>query len=433
MTEESQDECKVTYTKKYVRYSVLLLGLINLVDVFHSNVDNIVVSVVVDEFLISKGVPENVAYAQYGMAMSLLTIFMLIALAIRYIADRYGRKPALIINVTGMALSSLLCIFAQNFWTYILGVLFGAIFLSADIQMLLINEECPKEKRGIYVAVVRIFGLIGPVLVLLFRFLFMSDSNANWRVLYLLPLTFGLVITVLAIFTLKESSVYLTMKAQRAAHPEMQQVKKESFVQAMKNIRKLKNFRLIIATFIVGVLAVLGGFVYGSYMEPYLSQNFTFNEVTFIWLLRFLAGIPLSAFIGKINDKVGRKAGLYTHLISIPVFLVLCIISVRAGDFILTGIFFGLFIGALWSTPITAGIIIAELTPTKYRGTISVYLLVIAYILIAVATLSFSIMKLWLDFEIIFLIACIPGCLIAIPIVIKWVPETKATDLTKVE
>ena len=99
MTEKNQNENRVTYTKTYMYYTILVMGMINLIDIFTSNVAPLVVTYVVDEFFISKGIPENVAYAQYGLVMSLVSIFMLFGLVIRYFADRYGRKPALIINI----------------------------------------------------------------------------------------------------------------------------------------------------------------------------------------------------------------------------------------------------------------------------------------------------------------------------------------------
>jgi MFS family permease len=386
----------------------------------------------VDEFFISKGVPENVAYAQYGLAMSFVSIFMLIGLVIRYFADRYGRKPALIINIVGMSLSALLVLFSLNFLMYVLGVLLGAVFLNADIQMLLVGEECPKEKRSQFINGIRIVGLCGALLVLVLRFIFISGSNPQWRLLWLLPLVGGIIVTFIAIFTIKESSIYLTMKAQRSAHPELQN-QKEGFIQALKSIRKLKNYKLIMITLVVGILAVLGGFTDSNYMQPYLSQKFTFNEVNFIYVIRFVISIPVSAFIGIVNDKFGRKIGLYLHLILIPLCLIIFIIFVHAGNFIIAGIFYGVFIYSVWLTPATTGTIISELTPTKYRGTVGVYNLIIAYVILAGAMVFFSILKLWLDFETLFLIAFIPGCLIAIPIVIKSIPETKGTDLATVE
>jgi MFS family permease len=428
MTEEN----RVTYTKKYTYYSLFVLGLINIIDIFTSNVGPLVVSFVVDEFLISKGVPENVAYAQYGAVMALAPLFFIIALGIRYLADRYGRKPALIINVAGMGVSALLIIISQTFLMYVLGALLGSIFLTADIQVLLINEECPKEKRSQFATLVMIIGLVGALLVILMRFLFMSGPNPNWRALFFLTFIGGIIVTVLVIFTMKESSIYLTMKAQRAAHPELQQ-QKESFAKAMKSIFKLKNFRTIMFILVVGILGVLGGFMERSFWEPFMSQNFSFNEVNIIYIVRYLISIPFGALIGQINDKVGRKVGLLITLICAPVFLILCLFTIGYGNAIITGLFYGLFIYSIWLTPTTTGTMTNELTPTKYRGTMSVFALLLAYIIIVIATVFFSILRIWLSFEMVFILAVIPGCLIAIPIVIKKLPETVATDLTKVE
>jgi MFS family permease len=328
MKDKNQKEDRVSYSKTYMYYTVFVMGMINLIDIFTSNVGPLVVTYVVDEFFISKGVPENVAYAQYGLAMSFVSIFMLIGLVIRYFADRYGRKPALIINIVGMSLSALLVLFSLNFLMYVLGVLLGAVFLNADIQMLLVGEECPKEKRSQFINGIRIVGLCGALLVLVLRFIFISGSNPQWRLLWLLPLVGGIIVTFIAIFTIKESSIYLTMKAQRSAHPELQN-QKEGFIQALKSIRKLKNYKLIMITLVVGILAVLGGFTDSNYMQPYLSQKFTFNEVNFIYVIRFVISIPVSAFIGIVNDNFGRKIGLYLHLILIPLCLIIVIIFVQ--------------------------------------------------------------------------------------------------------
>jgi len=427
MTEEN----KVSYTKKYTYYTLFVMGMMNIIDIFTSNVGPLVASFVVDEFFISRGVPENVAYAQYGMAMATLSFFFVIGLAVRFIADRYGRRPALIINIVGMTIGALITILSQDFLMFYIGSIFGAVFLTADIQMLLMNEECPAEKRSQFVTSVMIMGLVGALLVILMRYLFMSGANPNWRALFFLTLIGGIIVTLLAVFTLKESSVYLTMKAKRAANPE-KFPEKESFGKAMKSVYKLNNFRTIFMALIVGVLGVLGGMVERAYWEPFMSKNFTFNEVNIIYIIRYLISIPYGVMIGRINDKIGRKTGLYTTLIGAPLFLILCLITLSMGNVIITGLFYGLFIYSIWLTPTTTGTLVNELTPTQYRGTVSIFNLLIAYVLIAAFTIFFSILVLWLSFDIVFLIAVVPGCLIAIPIVWKKLPETRATDLTKV-
>ena len=140
-----KDEFEVSYTKKYIYYSLAILGLMNLIDIFMSNAGPLVVSFVVEEFLISRGVPENVAYAQYGAAMAFLPLAGLLAVMIRYWADKYGRKMALTINIVGMTVGALLIVIAQDFWVYVLGSLIGGMFLVADIQLLFINEQSPKD------------------------------------------------------------------------------------------------------------------------------------------------------------------------------------------------------------------------------------------------------------------------------------------------
>lgn len=430
--ENNENGKRVSYSKNYMYYSILVMGMINLIDIFSSNVSSLVASFVVDEFYISQGIPENVAYSQYGLATSLVSIFMLFGLFLKYIADRRGRKIALIINIFGICLSSLLVLFSTNIFVYILGVLLGAVFLNADLQMLITSEESPKDKRSLYINAVRIVGLCGALIVLLLRFLLLSGPNPQWRLLWLLPLIGGIIATVISIFTIKESSIYLTMKAQRKESSQSSS-EKESFIQALRDIRGLKNFRTIMIILVIGILTVMGGFVDGSYMEPYFSKNFTFYEVNLIYVLRFLISIPVSAVIGLINDKAGRKKGLYLHLALVPGFLLLMLLFVQVGNFIIVGITYGIFIYSLWLTMTTTGTIVGELIPTKYRGTIGIYSLIIGYSAIFVATIIFSILRLWLDFEVLFLIAFIPGCLIALPLVVKYVPETKGTDLTKVK
>ncbi len=432
MENNQKEEDRISYTKKYIYYSAAILGFINLIDIFMSNIGPLVVSFVVDEFLISRGVPENMAYAQYGLAMALVPLVGLISVMIKYLADKYGRKFALVINVAGMTLGALLIIFAQDFWVYVIGTLLGGLFLAADIQLLFINEEAPKEKRSQFVNAIRIVGLVGALLVPIFRGIFITSSNPNWRALFLLPLIAGIAVTLIVIVTFKESSVYLTMKAQKQANPD-QQKEKISFFKAVKASLKLQNFRIIFLTFLTGFLGVMAGFTFRSYWEPFLSQNFEFNEVNMIYITRYLISIPLGAAVGLINDKVGRKAGLLTTLIMLPVFLILCLIAVQSKSMILTGIFYGLFIYSLWLTPATTGTMVNELTPTQYRGTITVFLGIVYVALLVVTSVIFAILVLWLSFEMVFFIAVIPGCLVAILLTIKALPETKATDLTKVE
>ncbi len=407
----------------------------NLIDIFTSNASPLVASFVVNEFLISKGMPENEAYALYGIGMSLLPLFMLLSLGIKYIADRYGRKIALTINMLGMSISAVFVIFSQDFSSYLLGALIGNAFIAADIQMLLVNEEAPKEKRSQYFMVIKIIGLIGALLVPFMRGIFITSDNPNWRAIFFLPFIGGSIVSLLIIFTLKESSVYLTMKERKKKEdpsPQERYDNKESFIQSMKRIPKLKNFKIVILILIVGLLGSMGGMSFRSYWEPFLATNFTLEEVNLIYYLRYLISIPWGYFIGFLNDKKGRKAGLLTNLIILPIFLIISLICIKNNLIILTGLTYGIFIFALWLIPDTTGIMSNELIPTRYRASIAIFTTLIGLFIFVGISIFFSILRLWLDFETLFLVIVIPGCLVAIPLTIKFLPETRGTDLTMI-
>ncbi|MHA1727006.1 MAG: MFS transporter, partial [Promethearchaeota archaeon] len=406
----------------------------NLIDIFTSNASPLVASFVVNEFLISKGMPENEAYALYGVGMSLLPLFMLLSLGIKYIADRYGRKIALTINMLGMSISAIFVIFSHDFASYLLGALIGNAFIAADIQMLLVNEEAPKEKRSQYFMLIKIIGLIGALMVPFMRGIFITSANPNWRAVFFLPFIGGLIVSLLIIFTLKESSVYLTMKERKKSEEStpQEQHDKESFIHSMKRIPKLKNFKMVILILFVGLLGSMGGSSFRSYWEPFLASNFTLEEVNLIYYIRYLISIPWGYFIGFLNDKKGRKVGLLTNLTILPLFLIICLICIRNDLIFLTGLTYGIFIFALWLIPDTAGIMSNELIPTQYRASIAIFTTLLGLFIFIGISVFFSMLRLWLDFESLFLVIVIPGCLVAIPLTIKFLPETKGTDLTTI-
>ncbi|MHA1805413.1 MAG: MFS transporter [Promethearchaeota archaeon] len=428
--EQQNEKKKITYTKQYIYYSLFVMGLINLVDIFTSNAGPLIVSYVVDEFLISRGVPANVAYAQYGALGSIGLIFGFISLSIKYIADKFGRKKALIVNVLGMSIGAILVIFATDILSYMLGTWIGNLFLAADIQLLLISEEAPKEKRQIFNMIVMIVGLIGAILVLVFRELFLP----NWRILFYLPLIAGIIVTVLIIFTLKESSVYLTMKANKAAQLKDQATKEKS-ENIFKIIFKLKNFKMILLVFFVGFLGQMAGMTFRSYWQPFLSQTYDLSQVNIIYLIRYVLSIFWGLLIGFISDKFGRKRALITQLTTLPLCLILSIYFVSLGTayIILVGITYAIFIYSLWTTGTTTTTMIFELTPTEARASVQIITTAIGIVLFLIVTVLFAVFLLWIDFATLFLIAVIPGSIIAIIITLIKLPETKATDLTEVK
>ncbi|MHA1721288.1 MAG: MFS transporter [Promethearchaeota archaeon] len=433
----SDENYKVSYKKSYIYYAAAIFGITNLLDIFSSNAGPLVKSYVIQEFFLSKGIPQALAYSKFGLLSSLGMPLMILSFSLRIVADKYGRKPALIINVIGMTIGAALILYSNDFTTFMIGTFFGSFFLTADIQLLMITEESPKDKRSQFLAFARIIGLIGAMGVPLMRGVFLKGDNPNWRGIYYLPLIIGILTSLLVIFTLKESSVYLTMKNKQNAiklSEKEQSEKKEKPKGLFKQALKLKGFKIIFLTSFVGVLGILGGMAERDFMEPFLSGQFTVEEVNMVYYLRYGISIILGLIIGIIRDKMGRKFGLILTLSIQCIFLGLFFLFINLRMIILAGICYGLFIYAIFMNPVTAGLITNELTPTKIRGTMGLIIGLMNFVFTFIWIIIQSILVgMGVSFAWLIAIATIPSSIIGIILTIWKVPETKGTDLTTLD
>ncbi|MCP4763434.1 MAG: MFS transporter, partial [archaeon] len=250
--------------------------------------------------------------------------------------------------------------------------------------------------------------------------------------IYIIPLIGGVIVTIIILLTLKESSVYLTMKAEKRSNPEqLETQKKEGLGKALKKVRQLPNFDTLILITFIGMLAVMGGLA-DSNMEIYLAGLFTTDEVNIIYYLRYSISIVWGFIIGKIRDKYGRKPGLLITIIIQMICVILMIYFFRQGWLLIGGLTYGIYIYSVWMNPVTSGLIVNESIPTELRGSYTVFSSILSLLFFMIVGIIISILVLWFSYEQLFLMTCIPGSLIAIPIILKKVPETMGTDLTEV-
>ncbi|MHA1110073.1 MAG: MFS transporter [Promethearchaeota archaeon] len=423
----------VKHSVKYVLYAAFIFGVINLLDIFSSNATPLLQSYIVQEFFVDNGIAENIGYARLNAVQFIGFPLILLALSMKFITDRFGRKPGLIISLIGMSIGALLIAFSQNFVMYVIGNLMGGIFLSTDVQLLTIQEEAPIEKRARYLAFARVVGLIGAMLVPLSRELFLSDRlfpEPNWRAVFYFPVGLGIILTIVAIFTMKESSVYLTMKNQKEHHDA--EKPKLGFIESMRIARKNPHFRIIIIISIAALLGMIGGMPARAYMEPTLNLTFNNTQVNTIYYIRYGISIVLGLFMGIIRDKIGRKIGLIITLSIQVTFFILFLIFKSQGWVLLTGLTYGLYIYALWMHTYTSGLIVNELTPTEVRGTMSIYIGLFSFGFMALGQILTIVLILLpgFTFDVILAICTIPFAILGIYLTVKYAPETKGTDLT---
>lgn len=423
----------VKYSSKYILYAAGVFGLCNLLDIFVSNASPLTQSYIVEEFFVSQGIAANIGYSQLNLLMIIGLPFMILSLGFKFMADKRGRKPALIVTIIGMGISAVLIAFSQNFTMYMIGNILGGLFLTTDIQLMMITEESPIEKRSRYLAFARIIGLVGAILVPVSRQIFLSGENPNWRAIYYFPILLAIVCTLISLTTLKESSVFLTMKEQKAqAMPETDVEKKEGLIKALKKLSKTPHYKVALITSIAGLLGTLGGMAARSFMEPLLTQTFSLTEVNIIYYLRYGISIVLGLFIGEVRDKIGRREGLIATLAIQCIFLGLFFWFIGNLWVIPTGLVYGIFIYSVWMNSVTSGLIVNELTPTKYRGTMNVMVGILSFGIMIAWMVIQGVLILFVSFQVVLFIATIPFSILGIIIAFFKIPETKGTDLTTI-
>lgn len=234
--------------------------------------------------------------------------------------DNFGRKPALILSIWLMALS-----------TFSLGLLptFGTIGIWAPILLLIVRllqgfclggeypgsiifliEHAPGAQRGFYGS----FGMLGAFLGLLLAFLVGWLIHANftelqirqwaWRLPFLLGLVGGLV-GYMARRSVPETELFL----------ENNTCKPEFYIMRYRLYTK----QIQSAFFILGIdlfPAVLGYLIY-VFSVTYMSNilQYTKQQALTINILSIIILILLIPWVGKLSDHIGRRPALAFGLI----------------------------------------------------------------------------------------------------------------------
>ncbi|MCP4761926.1 MAG: sugar porter family MFS transporter, partial [archaeon] len=370
--------------------------------------------------------------------------------AILVIADKKGRKPALILNIIGMVVCASLITFSWpgavnpifGYWMYKIGQSVGVAFLAADIQMLIISEDAPRDKRGIFVYLVQTIGIGGSILGAIIYGQMAEEIQTSWRVLLLIPFILGIIMSLVVLFSLKETSVYSTMKLRKNA--ELGQIEGETTVSetkiTLKMVRKHPKFKLLMIMYTASLIGMFAAFPLGTYMEPFLREKgFETEGIGSIFIIRFITGAIITFILGLVNDRYGRKKTiLINHIVVIvfPVLLIFCVNNPYLPFInILVGVCYGMAYTLIFNILYIANLIAKELFPTEFRSSVSVFISIYQFIFAIVAMQIHSIIldMPGMTFDFFFILNTIPFSIVGLIILMIFVPETKGTDLVEIK
>jgi MFS family permease len=333
----------------------------------------------------------------------------------RFLADRYGRKPMVLVFTlisTGTIIGSNL---SFNTPIFIILRIFSGMF-GINLATVIISEEVPARHRGKAIGVQMGIGMTSSLLAAFL--LTFSEPLDMWRYLYSIVAFIGLVLIGALWFKFKETRRFAFIAANsRPSHSIFKPFKRKYL-----KILALSSLTLFLTTWIYLTI---------KYYFRYFFENERASLAATLLSEEFLGYLLIPIFIGSIigyysagylSDKIGRKKSIYItvvfYFIGSIIFLTTWNISLILISFFIVNTTFAIF-------RLVAEILAVEFFQTDIRAAGSGWVFTFASIANVVG-----------NFVMFYLVAALGGwgitffvigtsCLIALIVVTYFIPETK--------
>ena len=247
------------------------------------------------------------------------------ALLFGMLADRYGRRPVLMVNILSFSVIELACAFAPSLASLlVLRAIFGlAMGGEWGVGAALVFETLPKEGRGTFSGILQEGYAMGSILASGAFALFFSGfalaglhvPGIGWRGLFIL----GSVPALLVFYVqarVAESPVWLAGAKNRAAHRTNPAHTQSSNALLLKFLPTFLFLILLMTAFMSFSHGTQD--VYPTFLTTYAKLQP--STVGTIGILYGIGSILGGFFFGTLSERWGRKRAIVTAaLLSIPV------------------------------------------------------------------------------------------------------------------
>ncbi len=290
----------------------------------------------------------------YGLLIASVIIGAIIGtILVGYLSDLIGRRRVYLSTLLFFILFDMISVFSVNFYMLfisrvLLGVVLGAEYPVANSY---IAEVTPDDKRGFYLAFATVFfsvGSISSAIVAVFMFPF---GNIGWRLMLGVAVIPAIIVEFMR-FSLPESKLWEKKK------------EKSGFLEMFSK----RYYKDIILAALIWFLYDIVAYGLSLTLPTILKLGHFVTNVDNALLTTFflVVGIVSGVFVMIKVDKFGRKGIQITGFLLMAIlFLILPHFYYLAGIITIVSFLelFNAFGGA------TVGIIPAEVTITRFRGT----------------------------------------------------------------
>ena len=441
-----EKQVKFKENKFYLIYLFMILSLVFITDEIASTISIQFQSNIVNEFFVNKlGMSYGEGLSIFSGLGMLTYPISLLMVVYRPLADKFGRKPFLILNTFCMALGLFIVYLSQDIIVYMIGGTLMGFMVSHDMQAVYILECSSEKNRARNYSIIKAIAILGTLLVPLLRETLMQNVSERWHLVYLVPAIIGFVLSFIAILCAKETHVFLTNRINYLKTPLEEREKKSKeekmnnaqggIINAVKFAFKHHQLRCLIIACVFFYLASLATATYNTVMKE--SAGMSEEQITYALYL-YPVGNALATLIGGlVSDKFGRK----TTIVAMGISSVICYSLFIASSMLswspyLTGFVIGGYMGCYWAAGDTIGsIMFSESSPTNLRSSVTVINTLLNGIIGGIAMLISMIVIPNIPssmFGYFYLCLTIPGLIGATIVIFKFVGETKGLDLSKV-
>ncbi len=428
---------------------LLLIVLAAFVDeIATASTGQIQSSVVNEFFVIPQGVTYNEGVAMFSGMLSVTSLFYFLCPFYKALADKFGRKIFLALNVAGMGIGMLLCWWSPNVGIYVLGAAMISFFIQHDMQIIYLYEVVPADKRATIYGVLKGLANLSIIAVPVLRRVAMQDNAALWRNIFAVPVIGCAIITVCIALGMRESGTFLRQriawleKPYEERHPKKEPGKKKEkqanqhktgvFVGMKHLFREKQLFSILMVACSFAMVSPCIFQYVESIMHDYGMDTVSITDALMLYPVIYALIMPVAGYLG---DKLGRKkivvgGGIMT-IVGFAAFNVSAMLGLHP---YVVGVFYGVYLGCWWTTVDFTNMMSSESVPTYNRGSVAgagnLIALVsgfLGFALTIVAPLLFP----RIGFG--YMTVAIPFVLLGVIIMALRVKETKGVDMDSIE
>ncbi len=294
-------------SRNYLIYMMIFMGLVAVMDQYLSTIKTTALPYLLEEYAIDA--------SKFSYLEALFMSFTFLIFLLNGLNDIIGRRYSILILIVIMGAASFGILYFTPTLNLFMVFYTLAIFATvSNMWTIPISEESPAQKRGKYIAVVYIIGLIP--LQAIIPPLIINTLGLSWKWMYGVMFIFMIPLLGMWIF-MKETSRFELIKKERNAGTR----KKHLFGIGVINRQDIRYIAISSSIWLAWLVYQFFYFWAGYYFMT--VKGYTLSQWSTVLLASLLLAMIGGYLSGWIMDRIGRKPALIFGCIGLALILVL--------------------------------------------------------------------------------------------------------------